>query len=92
MESSPQSMINEMKISSRGPQIIVQFEEKLCVGVRLSGVYYETESSCLKPPDVCWWLPMVCEVTGSYPESYAGPGALNFTLLSSARPGLNTPE
>ena len=29
-------MINEMKISSRGPKIIVQSEEKLCVGVRLS--------------------------------------------------------
>lgn len=49
-------MINEMKISSRGPQIIVQSEEKLRrVGVRLSDLLRDTIIVFKAPsvPDVC---------------------------------------
>ena len=86
-------MINEMKISSRGPKIIVQSEEKLCVGVRLSDLLWGDRITVFKAPsgpDVCW--SPVCEVTGSYPESYQDSTPARGFKFHSAFPSQTWPQ
>lgn len=87
-------MINEMKISSRGPKIIVQSEEKLCVGVRLSGLSWGDRITVFKARVAQTSADLPCVRLLGHIQSHTNillqPGALNFTLLSPARPGLNT--